>query len=108
MKSHNFIGNIEANKTYVNYWKHVAKCLICKHQKYCSVHVHDTFVRVVVLIQVYNSQYNGKCLKILKVVIVIVICINMLFIHLEVSLPSIIDQNLQLPESVLSVVTRGL
>ena len=30
------------------------------------------------------------------------------YIHLEVSLPSIIDQNLQLPESVLSVVTRGL
>ena len=31
-----------------------------------------------------------------------------IYIHLEVSLPSIIDQNLQLPESVLSVVTRGL
>ena len=77
-KSHNFIGNIEANKTYVNYWKHVAKCLICKHQKYCSVHVHDTFVRVVVLIQVYNSQYNGKCLKILEVVQAIVMYINML------------------------------
>ena len=105
MNANNFIGNIEANKTYVNHWKHVAKCLICKHQKYCSVHVHDTFVRVVVLIQVYNSQYNGKCLKISKVVIVIVICINM---FLEVSLPSIIDQNLQLIESVLSVATRGL
>ena len=49
-QSHNFIGNIDENKPYVNHWKHVAKCLICKHQKYCSVHVHDTFVRVVVLI----------------------------------------------------------
>ena len=107
MSDHNFIGNVEANKPYVNYWKHVAKCLICKHQKYCSVHVHDTFVRVVVLIQVYNSQYNGKCLKILEVVQAIVMYINMLF-NLEVSLASIIDPNLQLPESVLSVVTRGL
>ena len=49
-KYNNLIGNIDVNKTYVNYWKHVAKCLICKHQKYCSVHVHNTFVCVVVLI----------------------------------------------------------
>ena len=70
LSDYNFIGNIEVHETYVNYWKHVAKCLICKHQKYRSVHVHNTFVRVVILIQVYNSQYNGKCLKFLEVVIV--------------------------------------
>ena len=46
----NLVDNIEVNETYVNYWKHVAKCLIRKHQKYCSVNVHNTFVCVVVLI----------------------------------------------------------